>query len=95
MNRYTLAATVAAATAATDHLSKLWVIERLKPPGKPIALLPGYFDLVYAQNTGSAFGMFRGWGGMLTVVGVGALLFVVWLLHRHPRARKRASSRSA
>lgn len=90
MNRYALAGTIAAATTLADHLTKLWAIDRLKPPGRPIVVIPGYFDLIYAQNTGSAFGLFRGWGPALTVVGLGALVFVAWLLHRHPHARKRS-----
>jgi len=90
VNRYTLAGTLAGVVAVADHLTKLWAIHRLKPPGKPIVVIPDFFDLTYAQNTGSAFGMFRGFGGMLTLIGVGALIFVAWLLHRHPRARKRS-----
>jgi len=90
MNRYALAGTIAGATALCDYLTKLWVVQYLKPLGKPIVLIPGYFDLIYAQNTGSAFGLFRGFGGLLTLIGVGALIFVAWLLYRNPRARKRS-----
>ncbi len=90
MNRYALAGGIAVAATIADHLTKLWAIGRLKPPGKPIVIVPGYFDLIYAQNTGSAFGMFRGFGAVLTVIGLAALGFVGWLIHRNPQARKRS-----
>ena len=41
MNRYALAGTIAGATAVADLLTKLWVVHRLKPLGKPIVVIPG------------------------------------------------------
>jgi len=90
MNRYGLAGSVAAGTAVADHLTKWWVVHSVRPGFRSIPVIPGFFDLRYAENTGSAFGMFRGFSGLLTLIGVGALVFVGWLLHRNPHARRRS-----
>jgi signal peptidase II len=90
MNRYALAGTIAGATALADHVTKILIVRDLKPLHHPVTVIPGFFDLTYRENTGSAFGMLTGFGGMLTLIGVGALCFVAWLLHKNPGARRRS-----
>ena len=54
-----------------DHLTKIWTMASFRP-GQTAVLIPGFFNLTYVQNTGVAFGMFKGQG---LLVG----LFVVTL----------------
>ncbi len=44
-----------------DHLTKAWTMTALHP-GETRVLIPGFFNLTYVQNTGIAFGMFKGQG---------------------------------
>jgi signal peptidase II len=44
-----------------DHLTKLWTMTAFYP-GETKILIPGFFNLTYVQNTGIAFGMFKGQG---------------------------------
>lgn len=43
-----------------DQASKVWARHTLKPRGSNIEIVPGYFELEYAENTGSAFSLLRG-----------------------------------
>ena len=67
---------------AADQLTKAWV--RSYPEGQSIFEL-GIFRLTHIQNTGAAFGLFRGHSFILTIiglVGVAALLIYVLLIYR-------------
>jgi signal peptidase II len=46
---------------ALDQLTKAWAMLSLRPLGT-VPLAPGFFNLTYVQNTGVAFGMFKGEG---------------------------------
>lgn len=54
-------ATMAATTIVLDQLSKLWVLSALGPePGlRAIGIVEPWLRLVYTQNTGVAFSLFR------------------------------------
>jgi signal peptidase II len=44
-----------------DQGTKIWARSALKPHApETIKVIPGYFELEYAENTGSAFSMLRG-----------------------------------
>lgn len=61
---------VAALVVAVDHLSKLYVEQRL-PLNMTVAPLPGWehlFRITHVSNTGAAFGLFPGGGTLFTVV---------------------------
>jgi signal peptidase II len=71
---------------ALDQGTKIWARHELKPrfPGV-ITVVPGFFELRYSENTGSAFGLFRGLPGaryVLFLVGVAALVIVAGYLRR-------------
>lgn len=76
-----------------DQATKLWAINNLK--GKPaITVIPGFLDFSYLENTGAAFGIFKGHTiilGVVTAIILGIMLimilsgkinnkFVVWTL---------------
>jgi signal peptidase II len=46
---------------ALDQLTKAWVVASFGPE-MSMTLVPGFFNLTYVQNTGIAFGMFKGQG---------------------------------
>ena len=69
---------LAAAFVVADQLSKAWVRGNLAAPRVFIDLVPGVVQLRYVENSGAAFGMFPGAGGLfvliacLCIVGLGA-----------------------
>jgi signal peptidase II len=74
-----------------DQATKVWARHELKPRGyeRAITVVQGYFDLRYSENTGSAFGMFRGTPGAPYILfGVGIFCLVVvgaWLYKLPPQ----------
>jgi signal peptidase II len=78
---------------ALDQGSKLWARHSLHPIyPSVVTVIPGFFDLRYSENPGSAFGLFRGLPGaryLLFVVGIGALIIVANILRKaRPEARR-------
>lgn len=70
---------------AADQLTKIWARQTLKPRHDSIVVINGFFDLVYSENPGAAFGLFRGIPGarwFLLAVGVGAMVVIFSLLRR-------------
>ncbi|MBD3305499.1 signal peptidase II [candidate division KSB3 bacterium] len=60
-----------------DQYTK-WLIEQARPS---MTVIPGFFNLTYARNTGAAFGILQGKQTLLTVVSViaiGILVFLLW-----------------
>ena len=80
---------VALLIVAADQFSKI-VIEHAFHLGE-VRPVTTYFSLVLAHNRGAAFSMFDGGGGwqarVLTVVGITACLFILYLLARHGSQR--------
>src|SRR5271155_1315756 len=56
---------------ALDQLTKAWTMASFRP-GETVPVLPDFFNLTYVQNTGVAFGMFKG-EGLLVGLFVAAL----------------------
>jgi len=75
---------LAVAIAGLDQATKAWIVDYLVEPGRGLAVT-GFFNLVYVQNRGISFGMFRiedQWGPWL-FGGFGlaiAALLVVWIV---------------
>jgi signal peptidase II len=80
---------VALLIVMADQFTKI-VIEKAFHVGE-VRPVTGYFSLVLAHNRGAAFSIFdggAGWQGhALTAVGIGACLFIVYLLARHGSQR--------
>lgn len=66
------AAGIAAAVVLVDQLTKAWARSALAD--SIIEVIPGFFRLALAENSGAAFGFFRGGG---QIIAVFALLAVV------------------
>lgn len=88
-NAYIVAALTTLLGVGLDQLTKYIVVQKIPFHGE-IPVIPGFFNLVYIRNKGSAFGFLSGsqYGFapilflLLTVV---ATIFVVYLLYRNIR----------
>jgi signal peptidase II len=62
---------------ALDQLTKMWATASLSPVGS-MTLIPGLFNLTYVQNTGIAFGMFKGEGLLVGIFVAGLALAALY-----------------
>jgi signal peptidase II len=69
---------------ALDQLTK-WLVRQNIPYGAEIPIIPGFFSLVHASNTGAAFSMFTGNNFFFIGLAVAALAVVIFLLVRDSR----------
>lgn len=78
---------------ALDQGSKIWARHSLKPKYPDVVtVIPGYFELRYSENTGSAFGLFRSLPYarfLFFAVGMGALWVVSSYLRRAKPEQRR------
>jgi signal peptidase II len=58
--KYVLFGVVFGLALGLDQWTKHWARTSLDPLHHAIVVIQGYFDLRYSENTGSAFGLFRG-----------------------------------
>ena len=71
---------------ALDQLTK-WLVRQNIPYGAEIPIIPGFFSLVHASNTGAAFSMFTGNNFFFVALASVALVVILFLLIRDPRTR--------
>lgn len=64
-----------------DQLTK-WATLHFIPLHDEIPILPGLFNLVHVTNTGSAFGLMRGWFSFHVVFGTVMAVVIFWMLFR-------------
>src|ERR1700723_2245175 len=72
---------------ALDQWTK-WLVRHNIPYGAELPIIPGFFSLVHASNTGAAFSLFTGNNFFFVGLAVAALAVVVFLLIRDSRAPK-------
>ena len=65
-----------ALTLAGDQATKFLVCASLDPADS-LPLIPSVLHLTYVQNTGAAFGLWRGYGGVFVLVSV---IIAAWVL---------------
>lgn len=74
-----ISAVIAAAALITDQLSKAWVLRMWPQPYTgEIALIPGWLELTYIQNTGVAFGLFQGIPQFFTLTSLVIIAGAIW-----------------
>jgi len=66
---------------ALDQVTK-WATLTFIPLHREIPVVPGFFNLVHVLNTGSAFGMMKGWFNFHIVFGTAMAGVMFWLLFR-------------
>lgn len=65
---------------ALDQLSKLWVLANLKESG-PMEIIPDFFQLLYVENRGAAFGILQDGRPLfivITLAVIGALIYALY-----------------
>ena len=68
---------IAGAVVGLDRLTKC-LVQTAFTPGQTVPLIPSIAHLTYVQNTGAAFGLFRGqvwWLAVVSVVVCGWMIF--------------------
>ena len=63
-----------------DQLTKLLVLHTL-PVGEERIVLDGFFKFVHWGNTGAAWSLFTGNNALLAIVGLGALVLLIFTRH--------------
>jgi signal peptidase II len=71
---------IAATIAALDQFTK-WLVVRFIGPEESRVVITGFFDLVNWGNTGAAWGMFKDYNLVLTVVSVLTVLALYFFRH--------------
>lgn len=87
--RYRIYLLVAGVTIVLDQITKIWARASLPTDaagnGLPVPVIENYFDWILAYNTGSAFSMFAGTSGsrvFLTIIGIGAVVALTWMVRK-------------
>ena len=66
----------AAISLFLDQLTKA-IVRKVVDPRDPIQVIRGYVQITYAENTGAAFGMFRGQNTIFIVISIIAVGFIL------------------
>lgn len=86
MNRtWTIFSIVTVVGVILDQVTKIWIVNNLEYRIDSIDIIPGFFQLVHAQNPGAAFGIMRNMPATLrvtlflvfTIVALGVVLDMV------------------
>lgn len=67
---------LAASIVAVDQLSKAWISATLKPDGV-INLVGDNLRLIYTQNSGALFGLFRGQAALFALLSLAVIALIV------------------
>jgi signal peptidase II len=65
-----------AAIVVADQVTKSWITTTLAPEGS-VNVVGDYLRLIYTQNTGALFGMFRGQAGVFALLSLAVMAFIV------------------
>ena len=80
---------LAALLFAADQATKLWILASYQLGDS--TTVTSFFNIVRVHNTGAAFSFLAEAGGwqrwFFTAVGIGASVFIVWMLRAHPGQR--------
>jgi len=78
---------IAGIVVGADQLTKS-LVARAFAPGDSLPLIPSVIHLTYVQNTGAAFGLFKGQQTVFVLLSIAIVAWVGWeLLTQHPTAR--------
>lgn len=64
-----------------DLLTKIWAVQTLRL-APPIQVIPGCLRLIYGENPGIAFGLFREHGGILHLLSPIAFVALLWIVYK-------------
>lgn len=89
--KWALFAVIATVLTVADQVTKVWVQQNIALYRQEIPVIPGFFSLIHAENTGAAFSFladfeYRMWVfAAFTVFAVGMLLQMLWQLPNDDR----------
>ncbi|MGB0415916.1 MAG: signal peptidase II [Coraliomargarita sp.] len=72
---------VAVLVFALDQITKWWIFNHLTMNRDRITVVEDFFYIVHVGNEGAAWGMFSGYGGVLTLFAAIALLAIYFFRH--------------
>jgi signal peptidase II len=94
--RYLIFLVVGILTAIADQLTKIWARATLPTTeqgwGMPVSVIENLWDWRLSENPGAAFGMFGGTTGarvFLSIIGVVAVIAIVWMVKKAREDQKR------
>jgi len=76
---------VAVGVVVLDQLSKAWLVASIDP-GEAIQILGEYLRLIFSQNSGALFGIFRDSALLFGLVSLGVVSLIVWYHGRSGRS---------
>ena len=79
--------TIAALTVVADQVTKIAITTSLTP-GRSVPLIPSVLHLTYVQNTGAAFGLFKGMTPVFIVLSVVVAAWILTELYRVNRDQR-------
>jgi signal peptidase II len=68
---------LAATVVVVDQLSKAWLVSTVQP-GEVVQVIGEYLRLIYSQNSGALFGLFRDQAILFGIVSIGVVALIVW-----------------
>jgi signal peptidase II len=77
---------IAAVVVIVDQLAKAWIVSSLAP-GESMNVVGDYLRLVYGQNNGALFGLFR---ESAVIFGVASLVVIALIVGYHARSGRSA-----
>lgn len=77
------AGAVAGLVVGADQLTKHLIVRSI-PHGDRVTLIDGWLDLIHIRNTGAAFGLLRGYGGLFALAAVVGVVVFGLLVLRDP-----------
>jgi signal peptidase II len=83
--RWGLFLALAGIIVVADQLTKAWIIANVEP-GRPLEVFGDLVRLVFSQNTGALFGLFRNNATLFAIVSLGVVAAIAWYHARSPRS---------
>jgi len=68
---------LAALVIVVDQLTKTWLVATVAP-GEAIRIVGDYLRLIFSQNSGALFGLFRDQAILFGIVSIGVVALIVW-----------------
>jgi len=83
LRRYRYLLSLAFTLFALDQITKAWIYKNLRIESfDQVEVIKSFFYIVHVGNKGAAWGMFSGYGGLLSAIAVFALIAIYLLRHR-------------
>ena len=80
--RYRYLLSVAFILFALDQITKVWILKNLRIESfDQVEVIKNFFYIIHVGNEGAAWGMFSGYGGLLSVIAFFALIAIYLLRH--------------